>query len=199
MIGRKIGDVFKVLHSGVVRGLALTRLNPNVLTFIGFSINAVAAYLFAEGYFFKAGLTVILAGVFDLTDGPVARVTNRVTTFGGFFDSVMDRYSDMILYTGLLVYYARNGSVLYVVVTGAVIIGSVMTSYTRTRAEALLPSCKVGFLERPERIVLIIIGSLANRMAAVLWVMAVFSNITVIHRCFYTWQESHKLSSMQTR
>jgi CDP-diacylglycerol--glycerol-3-phosphate 3-phosphatidyltransferase len=199
MITAQIGRAFQYLHSGAVRGLALTRLNPNILTFVGFSINLSAAYLFAEGSFFAAGCTVFLAGVFDLTDGPVARVTNRATSFGAFFDSVMDRYSDMILYIGLLIYYARAGSTLYVVLVAVVMIGAVMTSYTRARAESFLPSCKVGFLERPERVVLILIGSLFDRMAAVLWVTAFFSNVTVIHRCFYTWQESRKLPLISPR
>ena len=114
MITGKIGQAGQYIHTRVVRGLVATHLNPNILTFIGFSINVYAAYLFAEGRFLHAALTVILAGVFDLSDGPVARITNQATPFGAFFDSVMDRYSDVVLFIGILVYYARAGSVLYV-------------------------------------------------------------------------------------
>jgi CDP-diacylglycerol--glycerol-3-phosphate 3-phosphatidyltransferase len=123
----------------------------------------------------------------------VARETNRVTRFGGFFDSVLDRYSDLGVLVGLLVYYASINRFFYVVLTAIVMTGTVMVSYTRARAENTIPKCKVGFLERPERVVLIIIGALFNRMAQVLWVIAILSNVTVIHRMIYTWQETKRL------
>ena len=172
----------------IVRALSLSRIHPNALTSLGLVLNIVAAVLFGQGRFFAAGLVVVGAGVFDMVDGRVARVTNRVTPFGGFFDSVIDRYSDMALYMGLLVYYAQAERFFYVVLVAVVMTGSVMISYSRARAESLIPSCKVGFLERPERIVLIIIGALWNHMAAVLWIIAVLSNITVVHRIVHTWQ-----------
>jgi CDP-diacylglycerol--glycerol-3-phosphate 3-phosphatidyltransferase len=142
---------------------------------------------------------VILAGLFDMVDGRVARETNRVTRFGGFFDSVLDRYSDLALFMGLLVYYASINRFFYIVLTAIVMTGSVMVSYTRARAECTIPKCKVGFLERPERVVLIIIGALFDRMAPVLWVIAVLSNLTVIHRMIYTWQEAKRLEEAQLR
>ena len=108
---------------------------------------------------------VIGAGLFDMVDGRVARATNQVTRFGGFFDSVLDRYSDLALFMGLLVYYASINRFFYIVLTAIVMTGSVMVSYTRARAENAIPKCKVGFLERPERVVLIIIGALFDRMA----------------------------------
>jgi phosphatidylglycerophosphate synthase len=192
MVTRQIGRVGKYLFDAIVRFFAASGVNPNVLTFIGFSINLVASGLFAYGYFRPAGFAILLAAVFDLTDGPVARATNRVTPFGGFFDSVMDRYSDLGLLIGLLIYYGRINRFFYVALVAVGMIGSVMTSYTRARAENLIPSCKVGFLERAERIVLIIIGALSLRMAPVLWVIAVLSNWTVIHRLLYTYQQSHR-------
>ena len=140
-------------------------------------------------------VTIILGGVFDLTDGPTARRTRRVTPFGGFFDSVLDRYSDLFLLTGLLVYYGRVNRFMYVVVVALAMIGSVMTSYSRARAENLIPSCKVGFLERPERVVLIIIGALFDRMAPVLWVIVALSNLTVIHRVIHTYNEARCLET----
>jgi CDP-diacylglycerol--glycerol-3-phosphate 3-phosphatidyltransferase len=194
MVTGQIGKACQYAHDAIVRGFATLRINPNILTSIGFSINGLAAYLLATGYFFAAGLAVILAGVFDLTDGPVARYTRRVTPFGGFLDSVLDRYSDLILLIGLLVYYGRINRFGYVALVAVAMIGSVMTSYTRARAENLIPTCKVGFLERPERIVLIIIGALFDRMAPVLWVIVVFSNLTVLHRILHTYHESRRLS-----
>ncbi|HET9792043.1 MAG TPA: CDP-alcohol phosphatidyltransferase family protein, partial [Candidatus Angelobacter sp.] len=146
--------------------------------------------------FLYAGLVIIAAGIFDMVDGRVARATNQVTTFGGFFDSVIDRYSDVALFFGLLVYYARANHFFYLVLVAVVMVSSVMVSYTRARAESLIGSCKVGFMERPERIVLVIIGALFARwgaMAPVLWVLAVLSTITIIHRIAYTYQQTRIL------
>ncbi len=176
----------KILY-WIVRMLALSRIHPNALTFIGLLINIYAAVLLASGKFFYAGLVIIGAGLFDMVDGRVARETKQVTRFGAFFDSVMDRYSDLALLMGLLVYYANINRNFYVVLTAVVMTASVMISYTRSRAENVIPSCKAGFLERPERIVLLIIGALFDRMAPVLWVIAVLGNITVIHRMMHTW------------
>jgi CDP-diacylglycerol---glycerol-3-phosphate 3-phosphatidyltransferase len=190
-----VGRSCKWLLYKIVHGLALTRISPNALTFIGLLINIVAGILFGYGHadnqrrmFLYAGLVIIGAGIFDMVDGRVARATNQVTIFGGFFDSVIDRYSDVALFFGLLVYYARANRFFYVVLVALVMVSSVMISYTRARAESLIPLCKVGFMERPERIVLIILGALFNRMGPVLWIIAVLGTITVIHRIRYTYQ-----------
>jgi CDP-diacylglycerol--glycerol-3-phosphate 3-phosphatidyltransferase len=196
---RGIGWFFGRIIGKIVEWLALSRIHPNVLTFIGLLINVVAAFLFAAGRFRAAGLVVLGAGLFDMVDGRVARETNRVTKFGGFFDSVLDRYSDMALFMGLLVYYASINRFFYIVLTAIVMTGSVMVSYARARAECTIPQCKVGFLERPERIVLIIIGALFDRMAPVLWIIAILSNITVIHRMIHTFQEAKRLEDAQLR
>src|SRR6516164_6928758 len=185
----------------IVHGLALTRISPNVLTFVGLMINIAAAFLFghasatsADRMFLYAGLVIIGAGIFDMVDGRVARRTNQVTVFGAFFDSVIDRYSDVVLFFGVLVYYARVNHFRYVVLTAFVMVTSLMVSYTRARAEALIGQCKVGFMERPERIVLVILGALFNVMAPVLWVLAVLSTITVVHRIQYTYWNTKHLS-----
>ncbi|HXB71157.1 MAG TPA: CDP-alcohol phosphatidyltransferase family protein [Candidatus Acidoferrales bacterium] len=196
---RAIGLVFGTAINRIVRWLALSKIHPNVLTFIGLVINIWAAWLFARGSFTWAGVVVIGAGLFDMVDGRVARVTDQVTRFGGFFDSVLDRYSDLALYMGLLVFYASINRFFYIVLTAIVMTGSVMVSYTRARAENAIPKCKVGFLERPERVVLIIIGALFDRMAPVLWVIAVLSNWTVIHRMIYTFHEAQRLEDAQLR
>lgn len=194
---RAIGIGANAIIRLIVKGLALSRISPNALTFIGLLINIYAAVLLAQGRFLSAGLVIIGAGIFDMVDGRVARETNRVTKFGGFFDSVLDRYSDLALLMGLLVYYANIGRNFYVVLTAVVMTASVMISYTRSRAENTIPLCKVGFLERPERIVLLIIGALFDRMAPVLWVIAVLGNITVIHRMIYTYSQTTALEEAQ--
>jgi CDP-diacylglycerol--glycerol-3-phosphate 3-phosphatidyltransferase len=164
-----------------------------VFTCVGLAINAVGAWMLSRGEFFEAGLVVLLAAVFDLVDGPIARSSGRVTRFGGFLDSVIDRYSDLILLVGMLVYYASVNRFGYIVLTAVAMTGSVMVSYVRARSENEIPKCKVGFLERPERIVLLIIGTLFNRMTAVLWVIAVLSNLTVVHRIVHTWKETTRI------
>ncbi len=190
MYTRLIGKGGRWLLTKIVRGLAATGLHPNFLTLLGLIVTTWAAVLFAAGEFRWAAGVVFLAGFLDMADGQVARKQGRVSTFGAFFDSVVDRYSDMILYMGLLVYYAMIGRFFYVVLAAVAMAGSFMVSYARARAESLIPACKVGFMERPERLVLLIIGGVFNRMAPVLWLIAVLSTVTVIHRIIYTWQET---------
>jgi CDP-diacylglycerol--glycerol-3-phosphate 3-phosphatidyltransferase len=194
-----IGLFFGAIINRIVRWLALSKIHPNVLTFLGLLINIWAAWLFAKGWFFWAGIVVTGAAVFDMVDGRVARATDQVTRFGGFFDSVLDRYSDLALFMGLLVYYSSINRNFYIVLTAIVMTGSVMISYARARAENAIPKCKVGFLERPERVVLIIIGALFEHMAQVLWVIAVLSNWTVIQRMVYTYREAKQLEDAQLR
>lgn len=195
----------------MVRGLASGRINPNLLTVIGVVINIGCGLLFGLGYFFWAGVTLIVANLFDMLDGNVARLSGRVTRFGGFLDSSLDRLSDMVVFVGLMVYYARDTqfhSTLNVFLAGAGLMGSVMVSYASARAESLIPKCDVGFLRRPERVVLLIIGALSthprsghfllNRMPAVLWVIAVGSYWTFAHRMYHTWTELRKIESATT-
>jgi CDP-diacylglycerol--glycerol-3-phosphate 3-phosphatidyltransferase len=189
----RIGAGGKRIFDVLVDWLSDLRVHPNILTLLGLVVNIFAAVLFAKGLFFWAGLVVLFAGIFDMVDGEVARRTKRDTKFGAFFDSVIDRYSDLILLLGIVHWYAKWNQMFYVWLTGLVLVGSILTSYTRARAESLIPACKVGFLERPERIVLLIIGALTDRLAPVLWVMAILSNWTVSQRIWYTWRELRKI------
>lgn len=185
-----IGAGSKWCIDRIVSALAATGINPNLLTFLGLVVNFGAAAAFAVGQFRTGAVIIFCAGFLDMLDGQVARRQNRVTAFGAFYDSTLDRYADLALYLGLLVYYSVSGRTPYVVLAAVATAGSVMVSYARARAESLIPLCKVGFMERPERLVLLIIGGVFNRMAQVLWVIAVISTITVIHRIYYTWQET---------
>jgi CDP-diacylglycerol--glycerol-3-phosphate 3-phosphatidyltransferase len=190
MFTRWIGIGSRWLLEKIVAAITATGISPNVLTLFGLIVNFWAAVLFATGMFRSAATVIFFAGFLDMLDGQVARRAKRVTAFGAFFDSTLDRYSDMALYMGLLVYYAVNGRAAYVILAAVATAGSVMVSYSRARAESLIPSCKVGFMERPERVVLLILGGLFDRMAPALWVISVVSTITVIHRILYTWQET---------
>src|SRR5258708_36167119 len=133
----------------IVRGLALSRIHPNVLTFLGLLINIGAAVFLAKGQFFWGGVVIIGAGVFDMVDGRVARETNQVTRFGGYFDSVLDRYSDLALLMGLLVYYGNISRPFYVVLTAIVMTGAVMGSYPHPPPDNPIPIRTVRFMNRP--------------------------------------------------
>jgi CDP-diacylglycerol--glycerol-3-phosphate 3-phosphatidyltransferase len=192
----------------MVRGLARRRINPNLLTVIGVLINVCSGLLFGFGHFFWAGVILIVANLFDMLDGQVARRTGQVTRFGGFLDSTFDRISDMAAFVGLMTFYARDTeyhSTLNVLLAGLALVGSVLVSYASARAESLIPKCDVGFLRRPERVVLLIIGALsthpdseslfANRMPAVLWILAVGSFWTFAYRVYHTWKELNRVAA----
>ncbi len=168
------------------------RIHPNILTLVGVLTNVAAAWQLAIGHFVPAGWIMVLANIFDFIDGKVARELELETDFGGFWDSVMDRFSDISLFIGLIYLYAERGRTDYVIITALTMMFAIMTSYTRARAESVIPKCKVGFMERPERIVLFMIGAFTNRMAAVLWVIGVLSIVTVADRVFYTWRELNR-------
>src|ERR1043165_3563631 len=204
MFGASIGRAAQRIIDAIVRWLAIGHINPNILTVIGVSLNVGCGLLFGMGRFFSAGIALIVANLFDMLDGQVARLSGRVTRFGGFLDSSLDRLSDMVVFVGLMVFYARDidHSTLNVFLAGAGLMGSVMVSYASARAESLIPKCDVGFLRRPERVVLFIIGALSthpgstnffsNRMPAVLWVLAVGSYWTFAHRMYHTWRELNR-------
>ena len=173
----------------IIRTCVALRIHPNVLTFVGVLINFAAAAALGLGKFVTAGVIMVLANIFDFVDGKVARELDEVSAFGGFWDSVIDRFSDISLFIGLIFLYSSLDRTDYVMITAMAMMFAIMTSYTRARAESLIKKCKVGFMERPERIVLLMIGAFTNRMAAVLWVILVLSIFTVADRILYTYRE----------
>jgi CDP-diacylglycerol--glycerol-3-phosphate 3-phosphatidyltransferase len=199
MLTERIGEAFTRPLEGLVRACA--HLSPNVLTITGLALNGVACTLFAlsggkdyarPDLLRLGGVVALVAAIFDMLDGRVARLRGRETSFGAYLDSTMDRYSDMVLFMGLLVLYARVDRTPHMVLCWVAAFGSFMTSYARARAESLIPKCPVGMLERPERIVLIVAGALTNRMVAVLWVIAVLANLTAVQRVVFTLRELHR-------
>src|SRR3954452_13958092 len=173
----------------IINGCVALRIHPNVLTFMGALINVAAAFELARGHFIGGGLIMIVANIFDFIDGKVAIELNAVSAFGGFWDSVIDRFSDIALFIGLIYLYSLKDRTDYVMIAALAMMFTVMTSYTRARAESIIKKCKVGFMERPERIVLFMIGAFTNRMAAVLWVILVLSVFTVADRIILTYRE----------
>jgi CDP-diacylglycerol---glycerol-3-phosphate 3-phosphatidyltransferase len=190
MLTRAIGRYVSWPLDRIAALLAPTGIPPNVITWSALVLNLWAGILFAAGRFAAGGGMMMLAGVCDLLDGPVARRQKRVSMFGGFLDSILDRYADLILFLGLLVYYASVNRFLYAVLAGAAMAGAVMVSYAKARAESLVPATDVGFWDRPERLLLMILGALVNRMPLVLWILAIGPNITVMHRIYQTWKQT---------
>lgn len=185
-----IGSVVNFPLRLIIAVCVKLRIHPNVLTFVGVLIAGAAGWQLAQGDFLLAGVIMVAASVFDFIDGKVATETGQISRFGAFWDSVIDRFSDLALSVGLIVLYASLGRTDYVLITSVAMVFATMTSYTRARAESLIPKCKVGFMERPERIVLFMIGAFTNRMAAVMWIIGVLSVVTVINRIQYTYLET---------
>jgi CDP-diacylglycerol---glycerol-3-phosphate 3-phosphatidyltransferase len=184
-----IGRIFMFPLQLIISACVAMRIHPNILTFIGVIINVAAAWALALGRFVTAGAIMVVANIFDFIDGKVALELKEVSAFGGFWDSVIDRFSDIALFIGLIYLYSERGRTDYVMVTALAMMFAIMTSYTRARAESLIKKCKVGFMERPERIVLFMIGAFTNRMAAVMWVILVLSIFTVADRIILTYRE----------
>jgi len=184
-----IGKTFNFPLRLIIAACVSLRIHPNFLTFLGVLISIAAGWALGTGHFLQAGVIMILANIFDFIDGKVAIETGKVSEFGGFWDSVIDRFSDLSLSVGLICLYASLHRTDYVLITSISMVFATMTSYTRARAESLITKCKVGFMERPERIVLFMIGAFTNRMAAVMWVIGVLSVVTVIDRIVYTYIE----------
>jgi phosphatidylglycerophosphate synthase len=184
-----IGRICMFPLRAIIGTAVALRIHPNVLTFVGVLINVAAACALGLGRFVLAGVIMIVANIFDFIDGKVAVELNAVSAFGGFWDSVIDRFSDISLFIGLIYLYSHLQRTDYVMIAALAMMFAIMTSYTRARAESLIPKCKVGFMERPERIVLFMIGALTNRMAAVLWVILVLSIFTVADRIILTHRE----------
>lgn len=172
---------------GIIAACVALRIHPNILTLVGVIVNVGAAWALGLGRFMLAFVIMLAANVFDFIDGKVAHRLKLQSEFGAFWDSTLDRFSDLALLTGLIFLYSKLGRTDYVMVAALALIFSIMTSYSRARAESLVDRCKVGFMERPERIVLFMIGASTNRMAAVLWVILTLSILTVANRIYYTY------------
>jgi CDP-diacylglycerol--glycerol-3-phosphate 3-phosphatidyltransferase len=194
-----IGAIVNFPLRGIIYVCVRLRIHPNVLTLAGVIINIIAARELGLGRFTSAGVRMVIANIFDYIDGKVAHELGAASEFGGFLDSVMDRFSDITLFIGLVYLYSKLGHPEYVVITALAMMFSVMTSYTRARAESLIEKCKVGFMERPERIVSFMLGAFTNRMAAVMWAILVLSAVTVFDRILHTWRELEAGRSLSRR
>src|SRR6478735_902693 len=188
-----IGAICWFPLNAIIQLCVKLRIHPNLLTLIGVLVNVAAGIALAARRFVLAGVVMIVANIFDFIDGKVAHQLHLESRFGAFWDSTLDRFSDLALLTGLIFLYSKLGRSDYVLIAALTLIFSIMTSYARARAESLIERCKVGFMERPERIVLFMIGALTNRMAGVLWVVLVLSILAVANRIYYTYLDLNRL------
>lgn len=172
------------------RFLAWLGISPNVLTIIGVLLSFGVAYLLSIGSFFWGGLALLASSGFDGLDGALARVSGRVSRFGAFLDSTFDRYSEAIVFLGLVLYYTRSGNELLLILTYATIIGSLLVSYARARAEGLGIECKEGLLTRVERVMILIFFLLINQLQVGLWILAILANFTALQRVYVVWRKT---------
>jgi CDP-diacylglycerol--glycerol-3-phosphate 3-phosphatidyltransferase len=184
-----IGRVCMYPLRAIINASVALGIHPNVLTLVGVLINVGAACALGVGRLRLAFVIMLVANIFDFIDGKVAHISGKQSAFGAFWDSTLDRFSDIALFLGLIFLYSRLHRTDYVMVTALAMMFSIMTSYARARAESLIQKCKVGFMERPERIVLFMLGALTNRMAAAMWVILILSIVTVVNRIHYTYLE----------
>jgi CDP-diacylglycerol--glycerol-3-phosphate 3-phosphatidyltransferase len=175
----------------IVGILSKSGITPNALTFINLALNIAAAFIIATGHFLLGGILVLVAGLFDLLDGALARFIKQTTRFGAILDSVADRISEAAIFCGLLVWYIpQQGTSLEIVLIFVVLIGSFLVSYIRARAEGLGWQCQVGLFTRAERVIVLAIGLLINQIFIVLCVLVVFVFFTVVQRLVYLWKQS---------
>ena len=194
MIGDKIGHQLDPYLYYVLKTFYAERANPNLFTVMGFLATLAASLLVLKELWFFTGLAVILSGLFDLFDGVVARKLGKTSALGSFLDSVLDRYSDLLLLLAILIHYLKEGEHGFVLLTAFVSMGTALIPYVRAKAEALQVPCTVGLMERAERIILLAVGALFQCMAPVLWVLAILTHLTVLQRIYYVWK---KLSSVK--
>jgi len=189
MIGNRIGHQLDPWLYKAISKVFGKRGNPNFFTIMGFFATLIAALLILKELWVAAGLMIILSGLFDLFDGVVARKLGRVTLLGGFLDSVLDRYSDLLLLLALLIHYLKNENSGLVILTFVVAIGTVLIPYVRAKAESIQIPCTVGLMERAERIILLSAGALFQWMEPILWILAILTHFTVFHRIYHVWKK----------
>ncbi|MBW1780358.1 MAG: CDP-alcohol phosphatidyltransferase family protein [Deltaproteobacteria bacterium] len=172
--------------NALAQALVRHNISPSMLTFVGLVGNGIAACLYGVGFVVAGGIMILFAGLFDMLDGAVARAGGKASGFGGFLDSVVDRYSDFLIFGGVLALFAREGDFLMTSISAITLCGAFLVSYIRARAELIIPKCAVGLMERPERIIVLAAGSLFGFFHVALWFLAVATHMTALYRIVYT-------------
>jgi CDP-diacylglycerol--glycerol-3-phosphate 3-phosphatidyltransferase len=180
------------LADPVARLLLRAHVRPNQLTVLGLGVSLGVAYAFARGHLRIGAALLVVAGLFDFFDGSLARLANRESAFGAFLDSVVDRYSDLVVLLGIVLYYERLDVAAGVFFTMAALIGTIMVSYTKARAQSIGVSCEIGLMERPERIILLIAGGVFHLLFPAMVALAVLTNFTALHRIVHVRRLSRR-------
>jgi len=184
MISSHLGHIFDKPLASIAKNI---NIPPNVITFAGFLVTIVAAFVIPQSLT-TGGILILIGGFFDMFDGISARVNNRTTEFGAFLDSVLDRYSDSILFLGFAWYFKLHDSATGIIITMGTMIGALIISYARARAEGLGRECHTGLMERPERVILMAFGAITGWILYIMWIMLVLTHITVIQRIYHVWK-----------
>jgi CDP-diacylglycerol---glycerol-3-phosphate 3-phosphatidyltransferase len=171
-------------------------ITPNGLTYSGFALTVVTAFVLATGAFRWGGILLLLAALFDMLDGAVARFTKQMSTFGAFLDSTLDRYSESVTFLALAYFFSKSPSTrTELVLIMFILVGSLMVSYTKARAEALQVECKAGWMQRPERIIILVIGLIVGWLSPILWLLAIFTNFTALQRIYEVYWRTQQLQN----
>ncbi len=176
----------------VARLLLRARLRPNQLTVLGLGVSMVAAQAFFQGRLRLAAALLAVAGLFDFFDGSLARLAGSESAFGAFLDSVVDRYSDLVVLLGIVLFYERKDDPAGVFFTMATLVGTIMVSYTKARAQSIGLKCEIGLMERPERMIVLIAGGAFHLLMPAVIVLAFLTNLTALHRIVHVWRATRK-------
>jgi CDP-diacylglycerol--glycerol-3-phosphate 3-phosphatidyltransferase len=208
MFSRRIQQRARQLVTLLIRPLARVGVTPNMLTMLGLLLSGITALVIAQGHLFVGGLLILFAGIFDMFDGALARVQNTATSFGAFLDSTLDRYSESIILFGLLCYALQhadqrdqfwpapaeqNWMVICIFLT---VVGSLIVSYTKARAEGLGVECKTGLLARPERVVILALGLLSHMGIWALALLALLTHVTAVERILTIQRAMRKIPTV---
>jgi len=178
----------------VARLLLQAHVRPNQLTVVGLGVSAVAAQMFYLGRLRLAAALLAVAGLCDFFDGTLARLAGSESPYGAFLDSVVDRYSDLVVLLGIVLYYERAEEAAGVFFTMLTLLGTVMVSYTKARAQSIGLSCEIGLMERPERMIVLIAGALFQLLTPAMLALGVLTNITALQRIIYVWKSTRDKS-----
>ena len=188
MLSELVRKHARVFLEPVARFISWTGISPNLVTIIGFVLMIGVAFVLAWGHLFLGGILITAVALFDAVDGTLARIMGRTSRFGAFLDSTLDRLSEAVIFLGLFIYFVGQNQNLELILIYATVVGSLMVSYARARAEGIGVPLKEGLFTRFERVLLLIIGLVINQLTAALWVLAIFSNLTAIQRMYLVWR-----------
>ncbi len=187
MLRKAVYPSVEKLLNDIAGRLQTKGISPNQLTLSGLALNFLVGWIFASGHLFLGAMTMLLAALGDLLDGPLARISGKTSKFGAFLDSTVDRYSDFFIFGGMALYFANAAQAGWLVMTLGIMAGSSVTSYAKARAENMIPDCSVGVFERAERIIALALGTLISPLLPLsLWVLFIGTNVTAVQRILHT-------------